>query len=81
METASSAGTYTPAQYNTPFLLNHLKYLCPSKFLHLLPTHRLAVPLSQAGVSTLQGPSDPTPAIPGFWEAIPALGEGRRELT
>lgn len=68
----------TPAQCNMPFLLNHLKHLRPSKFLHLLPMHQLAVPLSQAGVSTLQGPSDPTPFVPGFWEAIPALREGRR---
>lgn len=68
----------TPAQCNMPFLLNHLKHLCPSKFLHLLPIQQLAVPLSQAGVSTLQRPSDPTPFVPGFWEAIPALREGRR---
>lgn len=68
----------SPAQYIMPFLLNHLKYLCPSKFLHLLPMHWLAVLLSQAGASTLQGPSEPTAAIPGFWEAIPALREGRR---
>lgn len=66
---------YAPAQYKIPFLLNHLKYLCPSKFLPLLPMRQLAVPLCQTGVSTLQVPSDPTPAIPGFWEAIPALRE------
>lgn len=38
----------------------------------------LAILLSQAGVSTLQGPSYPTSAIPGLWEAIPDLREGRR---
>lgn len=43
MQTASSAGMCAPAQYNVPFLLNHLEYLCPSKLLHRLPVCQLVV--------------------------------------
>lgn len=69
IETASSGGICTPAQYNVPFLLNHLKYL--------LPMHWLAVALSPGWCQLLARAIRPYTSYPGVLGGLPSPEGGQ----